>query len=304
PEERVLRMVVEVDLVCVLEHGHVALEAVGEPSVERRAGAARARARAVVLGDEGVGALALVDVVAGRGGLLDALREDPGHEECEVADVPSHDHLALGLEGRPVLPDGLCLEEHVHDRLEARHREPPRVEIVGAREAREEIGEVRRGGIVAQGQVAEARSDRPTEELPELHNPDDSKTLLESEPVAERSGAKLSWMLVVASLLFLVLLLYVVCVGYLPAKQWMAAAAAGAAPPEAPRAEGVAPEGRRFGDLHEQDVRLGRREGVPALPQARRDERALLEDEASGLFPVLPVLERRERRRLAQAVDV
>jgi len=40
--------------------------------------------------------------------------------------------------------------------------------------------------------------------------------------VAERSGAKLSWMLVVASLLFLVLLLYVMFVGYLPAKQRMA----------------------------------------------------------------------------------
>ena len=46
--------------------------------------------------------------------------------------------------------------------------------------------------------------------------------MLESEPVAERSGAKLSWMLVVASLLFLVLLLYVMFVGYLPAKQRMA----------------------------------------------------------------------------------
>jgi len=40
--------------------------------------------------------------------------------------------------------------------------------------------------------------------------------------VAEPSGAKLSWMLVVASLLFLVLLLYVMFVGYLPAKQRMA----------------------------------------------------------------------------------
>ena len=40
--------------------------------------------------------------------------------------------------------------------------------------------------------------------------------------MAERSGAKLSWMLVVASLLFLVLLLYVMFVGYLPAKQRMA----------------------------------------------------------------------------------
>src|SRR5256885_10806544 len=54
----------------------------------------------------------------------------------------------------------------------------------------------------------------------------------------------------------------------------------------------LVPEGRRVGNLHEQEVRLGRREGVPALPQPRRDERALFEDEASGPLPVLPVLER------------
>jgi len=94
--------------------------------------------------------------------------------------------------------------------------------MVGACEAREEIGEVRRGGIVAQGQIAETRSDRPTEELPELHDPDDSKNLLESEPVVDRPGTKLSWTLVAASVLFAVLLLYVMFVGYLPAKRRMA----------------------------------------------------------------------------------
>ena len=43
--------------------------------------------------------------------------------------------------------------------------------------------------------------------------------MLESEPVADSSGARLSWMLVAASVLFVVLLLYVMFVGYLPAKQ-------------------------------------------------------------------------------------
>jgi septal ring factor EnvC (AmiA/AmiB activator) len=37
--------------------------------------------------------------------------------------------------------------------------------------------------------------------------------------VADRSGAKLPWMLVAASVLFAVLVLYVVLVAYLPAKQ-------------------------------------------------------------------------------------
>jgi len=43
--------------------------------------------------------------------------------------------------------------------------------------------------------------------------------LLEFEPVADRPGTTLSWMLVTASLLFAVLLLYVLFVGYLPAKR-------------------------------------------------------------------------------------
>src|SRR2546425_9378946 len=128
-----------------------------EAPVERRPGAAGARAGPVVLGDEVIGALALVDVVAGRGGLLDALREDPRHEEREVADVPPHDHLALGLEVRRVLPDRLRLEEHVHDGFEARRREALRVEVLGACETGEEIGEIRRGRIVAQGRSEERR---------------------------------------------------------------------------------------------------------------------------------------------------
>lgn len=43
--------------------------------------------------------------------------------------------------------------------------------------------------------------------------------MLEFEPVADRPGARLSWTLVAASVLFAVLLLYVMFVGYLPAKQ-------------------------------------------------------------------------------------
>ena len=43
--------------------------------------------------------------------------------------------------------------------------------------------------------------------------------MLESEPVADRPGTRVSWMLVAASLLFAALLLYVLFVGYLPAKQ-------------------------------------------------------------------------------------
>ena len=43
--------------------------------------------------------------------------------------------------------------------------------------------------------------------------------MLESEPVADRPGTRVSWMLVAASLLFAALLLYVLFVGYLPTKQ-------------------------------------------------------------------------------------
>jgi septal ring factor EnvC (AmiA/AmiB activator) len=43
--------------------------------------------------------------------------------------------------------------------------------------------------------------------------------LLEFESVADRPGARLSWTLVAASVLFALLLLYVMFVDYLPAKQ-------------------------------------------------------------------------------------
>src|SRR5207253_1353734 len=56
PEERVVRMVAEVDPSRVLEHVHVALEPVCEAPVERRPGATGARTGPVVLGDELIGA--------------------------------------------------------------------------------------------------------------------------------------------------------------------------------------------------------------------------------------------------------
>ena len=46
--------------------------------------------------------------------------------------------------------------------------------------------------------------------------------MLESEPVADRPRAKLPWMLVAASVLLVVLVLYVLFAGYLPAKQKVA----------------------------------------------------------------------------------
>ncbi len=46
--------------------------------------------------------------------------------------------------------------------------------------------------------------------------------MLESESVADRPSARLSWMLVAASVLLVVLVLYVLFAGYLPAKQKVA----------------------------------------------------------------------------------
>ena len=70
----------------------------------------------------------------------------------------------------------------------------------------------------------EARSNRPLEEAAKLHTRDDSKfrILLESEPVADRPNAKIPWFLVAASVVLLLLVLYVLFVGYLPAKQRVA----------------------------------------------------------------------------------
>src|SRR5262245_31976068 len=87
-EERVRGMVDEVHAPSVVEGARVALEAVGEPPVERRRVGSGARAGPVVLPHEVIRALALADVVAGRRGALDPLTEDAGHEQREISDVP------------------------------------------------------------------------------------------------------------------------------------------------------------------------------------------------------------------------
>jgi hypothetical protein len=130
----------------------------------------------------------------------------------------------LGLEVRRILPDGVRLEQHVHDGLEPWDRGAAWKEILGPRETRQQIGEVRRGRVVAECQVVETRPNRSIEEGAKLHTSDDSKfrILLESEPVADRPNAKIPWFLVVASVVLLLLVLYVLFVGYLPSKQRVA----------------------------------------------------------------------------------
>ena len=46
--------------------------------------------------------------------------------------------------------------------------------------------------------------------------------MLESEPVADRPNARIPWFLVAASLVLLLLVLYVLFVGYLPSRQRVA----------------------------------------------------------------------------------
>src|SRR5439155_23586208 len=65
----------------------------------------------------------------------------------------------------------------------------------------------------------------------------------------------------------------------------------GAVSHEQARPQELVPERHRVGDLHEQEVRLRRRERVATLSQPLREERALFEDEPPGLVPVLGVLE-------------
>jgi len=48
------------------------------------------------------------------------------------------------------------------------------------------------------------------------------RTLLESEPVADGPNARIPWFLVLASLILLLLVVYVLFVGYLPSKQRVA----------------------------------------------------------------------------------
>jgi septal ring factor EnvC (AmiA/AmiB activator) len=70
----------------------------------------------------------------------------------------------------------------------------------------------------------EARPNRSVEERAELHIRDDSKfsILLESEAVVDRPNARIPWFLVLASAVLLLLVVYVLFVGYLPSKQRVA----------------------------------------------------------------------------------
>ena len=78
----------------------------------------------------------------------------------------------------------------------------------------------------------------------------------------------------------------------------------GAVADEDARAQELLAQGRRLGDLHQQEVRLGRRERVAPPAEPLRQEPALLDDEAARALPVRLVLERGERRDLAEAVHV
>ena len=91
-------------------------------------------------------------------------------------------------------------------------------------EARQQIGEIRRGRVVAEGQVVEARPNRSVEERAKLHIRDDSKfsILLESEAVVDRPNARIPWFLGLASVVLVLLVVYVLFVGYLPSKQRVA----------------------------------------------------------------------------------
>src|SRR5262249_15857415 len=73
------------------------------------------------------------------------------------------------------VPRGTGLQQHVDDGLEPGNRRAARVQVLGPRETRQQIGEIRRGRVVADGQVVEARPDRPIEKGPKLPPPNDSK---------------------------------------------------------------------------------------------------------------------------------
>ena len=117
-----------------------------------------------------VGALALGDVERMAGQALHPLAENAGHEHRVVTDVPAHRHFVLGPERRRVLlPGRLDLEEHLDDGLQTGQGDARGKEILGAGEAREEIGEIRRRRLVLDGEIVERRSHRPIEEASQLH---------------------------------------------------------------------------------------------------------------------------------------
>src|SRR5438132_13415201 len=168
-EERQRGAGAEVDAAGVVERARVALEAVGEPAEERATGGTHgARAGAVVLGDVAIRARALRHVVAARRHALDPLAEHAEHEQRVVADVASHGDLALGREPA-LLPERLRLEEEVDDGLETLTGDAAGEELLGAREACEEVGEVAGRRLVVERQIAEARPHGAVEEAAKLH---------------------------------------------------------------------------------------------------------------------------------------
>ncbi len=71
-----------------------------------------------------------------------------------------------------------------------------------------------------EGEITEARPDRPIEESPKLHASDNN---VESVPVtADAPRARLPWLLVAASVLLALLLAYTLFGAYLPAKRRVA----------------------------------------------------------------------------------
>lgn len=206
----------------VIERACVTLEAVGESAEQRAAGWAHGpRAGAVVLGHEAIGTLALRHVVGRGGDLLHALAEDAEHEHGVVADVPAHGHLAIRCEPR-VVPERLRLQQEIDDTLQTLTRDAARKELLGAGEASQEVGQVRDGRVVVEGQVAEACSERVIEEAPKLHERIIANLARIPDVVADASKPRLPWLLVVASLALAALLGYTLFVLYAPAKQRIA----------------------------------------------------------------------------------
>jgi septal ring factor EnvC (AmiA/AmiB activator) len=70
-----------------------------------------------------------------------------------------------------------------------------------------------------EGEITEARPDRPIEESPKLHEPDNN---VEFVPVTDAPRARLPWLLVAASVLLALLLAYTLFGAYLPAKRRVA----------------------------------------------------------------------------------
>jgi septal ring factor EnvC (AmiA/AmiB activator) len=70
-----------------------------------------------------------------------------------------------------------------------------------------------------EGEITKARPDRPIEESPELHEPDNN---VEFVPVTDAPRARLPWLLVAGSILLALLLAYTLFGAYLPAKRRVA----------------------------------------------------------------------------------